>query len=55
MPTILPIAEADSGRSTLMEQVRLRLVELWSYPTTNQTRLINYGAPINGHNVVSMG
>src|SRR5271165_6097779 len=33
----------DSGRSTLIEQVRVRLAELWSYLTANQTRLINYG------------
>jgi hypothetical protein len=25
------------------EQVRERMVELWSYLTANQTRLINYG------------
>src|SRR5271165_7295995 len=37
------IVEADSGRSALIEQVRVRLGELWSYLTTNQTRLINYG------------
>jgi hypothetical protein len=37
------IAEADSDRSTLIEQVRERLAELWSYLTANQTRLINYG------------
>jgi hypothetical protein len=40
------IAEADSGRSTgptVVEQVRERLAELWSYLTANQTRLINYG------------
>src|SRR5260370_28178896 len=37
------IAEADSGRSTLIEQLRERLAELWSYLTSNQTRLINYG------------
>jgi hypothetical protein len=34
------IAEADSGRSTLIEQLRERLAELWSYLTSNQTRLI---------------
>jgi hypothetical protein len=37
------IAESDSGRSTIAKQVRERLVELWSYLTANQTRLINYG------------
>jgi hypothetical protein len=37
------IAEADSGRSSAVEQVRERLTELWSYLTANQTRLINYG------------
>jgi hypothetical protein len=35
-------AEVESGRSPV-EQVRERLVELWSYLTANQTRLINYG------------
>jgi hypothetical protein len=29
------IAEADSGRSTLIEQVRVRLAELWSYLAAN--------------------
>ena len=37
------IAEADSRRSTRIEQVHERLAELWSYLTANQTRLINYG------------
>jgi hypothetical protein len=35
-------AEADSGQSSV-GQVRKWLVELWSYLTANQTRLINYG------------
>jgi hypothetical protein len=35
-------AEADSGRSSIVEQVRERLAELWSYLTSNQTLLINY-------------
>jgi hypothetical protein len=37
------VAEADPRRSTCVEQIRERLTELWSYLTTNQTRLINYG------------
>jgi hypothetical protein len=44
-------AEADSGRSSV-EQVRGRLVELWSYLTANQTRLINYGREYReGHRI----
>ena len=35
------IAESDSGRSTIAKQVCERLIELWSYLTANQTRLIN--------------
>jgi hypothetical protein len=46
------IAEADSGRSTLIEQVRVRLAELWSYLAANQTRLINYGREYReGHRI----
>jgi hypothetical protein len=46
------IAEADSGRSTVVEQVRERLAELWSYLTANQKRLINYGREYHeGHRV----
>src|SRR5260370_25204182 len=46
------IAEADSGRSTLIEQFRVRLAELWSYLTSNQTRLINYGREYReGHRI----
>jgi hypothetical protein len=46
------IAEADSGRSTVVEQVRERLAELWSYLTANQTRLINYGKEYReGHRI----
>jgi hypothetical protein len=46
------IAEADCGRSTVVEQVRERLAELWSYLTANQTRLINYGREYHeGHRV----
>src|SRR5271157_1969987 len=42
----------DSGRSTLIEQVRVRLAELWSYLTANQTRLINYGREYReGHRI----
>ena len=37
------IANADSRRSTRIEQVHERLAELWSYLTASQTRLINYG------------
>jgi hypothetical protein len=33
------IAEADSGQSTFIERVRVRLAELWSYLTENQTVL----------------
>jgi hypothetical protein len=36
-------AEADIGRSPVLEQIRERVAELWSYLTANQTRLINYG------------
>jgi hypothetical protein len=46
------IAESDSGRSTVVEQVRERLAELWSYLTANQTRLINYGREYReGHRI----
>ena len=46
------IAEADSGRSTFIEQVRVRLAELWSYLAANQTRLINYGREhCEGHRI----
>jgi hypothetical protein len=46
------IADADSRRSTLIEQVRVRLAELWSYLTANQTRLINYGREYReGHRI----
>jgi hypothetical protein len=45
-------AEADSDRSTLIEQIRVRLAELWSYLTANQTRLINYGRQYReGHRI----
>ena len=37
------IAEADSARSSAVEQVHERLTELWSYLTANQTRRIDYG------------
>ena len=47
------IAEADSGRSTVVEQVRGRLAELWSYLTANQTRLINYGTEYREGNRIS--
>src|SRR5271166_1835400 len=48
----LMIAEAEAGRSTLIEQVRVRLAELWSYLTANQTRLINYGREYRlGHRI----
>ena len=44
-------AEVDSGQSSV-EQVRGRLVELWSYLTANQTRLINYGREYReGHRI----
>ena len=44
-------AEVDSGRSSI-EQVRERLVELWSYLLANQTRLINYGREYReGHRI----
>jgi hypothetical protein len=46
------IAESDSGRSTIAKQVRERVVELWSYLTANQTRLINYGRQhCEGHRI----
>jgi hypothetical protein len=46
------IAKADSGRSTVVEQFRERLAELWSYLTANQTRLINYGREYReGHRI----
>ena len=46
------IPDADSRRSTLIEQVRVRLAELWSYLTANQTRLINYGREYReGHRI----
>jgi hypothetical protein len=46
------IAEADSRRSTRIEQVHERLAELWSYLTANQTRLINYGREYReGHRI----
>ena len=41
------IAEADSRRSTRIEQVREHLAELWSYLTANLTRLINYSREAN--------
>ena len=46
------ISEEDSSRSTRIEQVRERLLELWSYLTANQTRLINYGRQYReGHRI----
>jgi hypothetical protein len=43
--------EAGSGQSSV-KQIRERLVELWSYLTANQTRLISYGREYReGHRI----
>ena len=44
VPALMVATYSIPVRSTLIEQVRVRLAELWSYLTANQTRLINYGS-----------
>jgi hypothetical protein len=43
------------GRSRIAKQVRERLVELWSYLTANETRLINYGRQYREGHRISTG